>query len=177
MKRIFTPLITAVVVAAAMGLLAPRRLASQYATPVKVMNTSSGPAIGSLIDDPGRTPFQYVTPDVACSGPCIYNLVPVPASHRLVIEHLGGVVGLASKAAVQVFVSCFNCGDERTNGIYLPDQSISVQTFSTPAQLFFDAGQVPQLFVTSLASINNPAVTVSGYLVDCSAAPCAPIAH
>jgi len=78
-------------VAGAISLFTARRIDAQYASPVRVMNSTSFPALASSIDDHGRIPYQATIQNNACSpGACSFSLPSPPAGHRLVIERVGG---------------------------------------------------------------------------------------
>src|SRR5579871_4387676 len=82
---------SAVLLAGLIVLLAPRRTDAQYASPVRLMNSPAAPGVVSIIDDPGRTPYQS-SKAVICSNSstnfCSFNFGTVPAGHRLVIQNV-----------------------------------------------------------------------------------------
>jgi hypothetical protein len=158
---------------------------------VQVTNTTANPVINSRMDHPGRIPYQAVvnTP-ISPSGTsslCGFLLSTVPANHRLVVDNIGGFVPLSAASAVFVNLGCNACGEVRFNGTMVPSPPTGPTTtaveFSLPVHLYFDPGEVPEVTVqvanlSTVAVLNGvPDVTVSGYLLDCAAAPCAPIAH
>jgi len=70
MKKHLLGMLAALVVAGVISLITARRIEAQYSSPVKVMNTTSAPAITSNIDDPGRVPInpsRTVTPAPAAT--------------------------------------------------------------------------------------------------------------
>ena len=136
------------------------------------------------MDDPGRIPYQStVNMSGKCppgSNSCFWEFGSVPAGHRVVIQHLSGVVGFGTKpTAVWVLLN---------NGSGLP-----VSTFLAPFAIFsafdqavrayFDPGQLIEVQVNlDLGSYPDPAdsiseiVTATGYELNCSIATCAAIA-
>jgi hypothetical protein len=162
----------------ALALVLPRAADAVAAALVEVVNTTANPVITSRMDDPGRIPYTSSTGSSSpCNQACTFDLPAVPAQHRLVLDNLGGSVELNSSGFVSAQVYCANCGDPRNNGITIPNSGVLANQFSTPIHLYFDAGQVPRISLAAGASIFTQAVTVSGYLLDCSAAPCAAMAH
>lgn len=159
-------------------LAVPKAAHAIVAALVQVVNTNANPVINSRMDDPGRIPYLFGTnPNITCTNICTFNLPAVPAHHRLVLDHLGGTVPLTAHGFVEAQLNCLNCADVRNNGILVPDTGVIISVFSTPVHLYFDAGEIPQLNLDAGATIIDQAVTVSGYMLDCSAAPCAAIAH
>ena len=77
------------------SLLAPKAAHGLVAALVQVANTSSAPAIASLIDDPGRVPFKAGYANSSCSAnpACQFSsTLPVPAGHRVVIQQVSGAL-------------------------------------------------------------------------------------
>lgn len=79
---------------------------------VTVANPVSNPALTSSVDDPGRVAYQTTSSMTGkCSGPsCFFSFPPVPAGHRLVVQHLSGTLDFSSAPSqntviVDVFVS------------------------------------------------------------------------
>src|SRR5260370_28584690 len=79
-------------VAGAMIMFSAHRIDAQCSSPVRVMNTSSGPALNSSVDDPGRVAYQSGSfPNASPpTNSVTFNFPPVPANHRLVVQHLSG---------------------------------------------------------------------------------------
>jgi hypothetical protein len=50
----------ALALAGGVVLFSAQRIEAQFSSPVRVMNTSSAPAIASIIDMPGRVPYDSV---------------------------------------------------------------------------------------------------------------------
>ncbi len=185
MKQQMFGIAAAIGAASLLSLFTARRIEAQYASPVRVMNTASAPAIHSGIDDPGRVPYQSTQFTTQCSGlsVCSFIFGAVPSGHRLVITHLAGAFaynGFPSEVDVTF-------GTNVQFGGFSP----AVQTILTKPLSIFDraaAGYVDggtsvtlnayangTVFSTALGAAQN--VTLMGYLVDCGAAPCSPIAN
>lgn len=165
-----------------------------YSTPVTVMNPSSAPAIGSSIDEPGRAPYVSSVLDLgtACGlgFECDFSFPAVPAGHRLVIQELSGFIqfNYTPGVFVQVFLSATGAssseGQFLVNSLTFGSASFggSIASFTQPFHAYFDSGQTPVVSVQArngtFPNDNSTEVaTLKGYLIDCSAAPCAPIAH
>jgi hypothetical protein len=168
-------------VASAMMLFSAHRIEAQFSQPVRVLNTSSGPAIASLIDDPGRTPYQAVqnlTPQ-SSSTFLIFTFGAVPANHRLVVHHISGLLGVApnSPAAI-VGLAVTGNGGFTPSSFFAPSLGTAT-AFDQPVLVYYDAGQQPTVLISGPTFPANfgDDITMTGYLLDCSAAPCAAIAH
>ncbi len=149
-----------------------------YSTPVTVMNTSSAPAIHSSIDDPGRIPYSSLQ-QALLSSPAtsqFFNFPPVPANHRLVITQISGAFN-TTNVGVPVMVELTTQGG--TFGVTLtpPVVPLGENSFTAPLIYYFDAGQTPEVWAGAAAFSGGQSVRLTGYLLDCSAAPCAAVAQ
>src|SRR5579863_6283055 len=92
MKTHFLGIAAAMAVAGLVSLVTARRIEAQYSSPVKVVNTTSAPAITSRMDDPGRVPYQSTINGPSCvnSTSCSVSFPAVPAGHRLVVTQISG---------------------------------------------------------------------------------------
>ena len=152
---------------------------------VHVANTSAAPAVISAIDDPGRVAYQSQK-SVTLASPQInfgVQFPAVPANHRLVLQHIA--VGVAMSVAGPVSV-----GSLYSSNFFIPAGSFvnlgfaTFGSFDEPMLEYVDAGIMPFI---SIAAFNGgtfagsgglqQTVSLTGYMLDCSAAPCAPIAH
>ena len=155
--------------------------AATYSTPVTVMNTSSAPAIGSAIDDPGRIPYSSLQ-QAFLAAPVssqFFTFPPVTANHRLVITQVTGALSTAAANAT-VLVELLAQGGPFGATFTAPPSAFGVNSFSTPVLYYFDAGQTPVVnAITSPATqfTTGQSLRLTGYLVDCAAAPCSPIAQ
>jgi hypothetical protein len=168
-------------VASAIMLFSVHRIEAQYSSPVKVLNTSSAPAIASVIDDPGRVPYQsssLVIISPATSS--VFTTFPaVPANHRLVVQHVVGYYTLTtSSATTSILLGTVSPSTFITNA-FTPSGGF-VNEYDVPVLAYFDAGQQPQTqaYANGASVFQGQAFsTLTGYMIDCSAAPCSPIAH
>jgi hypothetical protein len=170
-------------VASAIMLFSAHRIEAQYSSPVKVLNTSAGPVLNSRIDDPGRIPYQsnlFNAGGCAGSTICTLSFGPVPANHRLVVQHVSGSFAFSGNGGGPLI-------DLTSPGLTAIIQFISPATpggfgaFDVPVQVYYDAGSAPVveafLFGSQLFTGQEAFATLTGYMLDCSAAPCAAIAH
>lgn len=156
---------------------------------VNITNSNTQPVFNTSIDNPGRIAYQsqVTNSSGSCSGAgaCFFEFGNVPAGHRLVIQHVSGVIsttGVVGAVWVQV-----------NNGSGAPISSFFTATapstifsaFDQTVQTYFDPaafGGVIEVEVSLIGGTFPPAgqaevITLSGYELDCNAAPCAPIAH
>jgi hypothetical protein len=164
------------------ALVSPRRSEAQFASPVRVMNTSAAPALNSRIDDPGRIPFIAGFSN-SCSGSlCSTTFLSVPAGHRVVIEHVSATLSFnAAPGTVVGFVSSTG----PTSPVNFAFSAIgNAALFDVPVLYYVDGGQSPVVqfstcFVNCGVAFNPNAaqnLTLVGYELDCNAAPCSAIA-
>ena len=170
---------TALLVVAGVILFTARRAEAQYSSPVRVMNTSSAPAINSSIDAPGRIPYHSAqgTNIASATNNVIFNFPAVPANHRLVVTQIDGFFTL-NTTGIAVSVELSIPGSQAT--IFYAPVVGQVSAFAGPLLYYFDAGQTPQVLAYGGGGgvfINSQGAGLTGYLIDCSVAPCAAIAH
>ncbi|MGB0034436.1 MAG: hypothetical protein WBP79_03070 [Candidatus Acidiferrales bacterium] len=141
--------------------------------------TDNLPAVTDVrnLDDPGRIPYQS-SATTPCSSFCLFNFGPVPSGHRLVIQHVTGYLGFISDPkSVQVLLRLQSGAIGSSFFVSTGDVTAA---FDQPVQLYFDENQTISVEVFADA-LPSPSVTqemnLMGYLLDCGAAPCAPIAH
>ena len=164
-----------------------KRAEAQYSSPVRVMNTTSAPAINSSMDDPGRIPYYSTMSIPTGLSQVSMNYGAVPANHRVVITGMSGYISVASADLFQIALST-STGSPFGPNFFPP----LAQPYSTGASGFYtyftgavapyylDAGQSPKVTVTDFAGnsiTGGGTVALSGYMLDCLAAPCAAIAH
>lgn len=160
-------------------LLSPQRSEAQFASPVRVANSSAAPALNSRIDDHGRIPFVSGFSN-SCSGTlCSYTFPTVPAGRRVVIEHISGNLNFnAAPTVITMFVNTATTSQIQFN---VPPGNVgNASFFDQPLLYYVDGGQSPVVIFTSGFTNFNPAagqnLTLVGYELDCNAAPCAAIA-
>jgi len=153
-------------------------------SPTVTLSTApSAPLLFRNADDPGRIAFQSsVNMSGQCSGSsCFFTFQPTGGTgYRLVVEHVSGgfdFIGVPDQITVSIGGSAFRV---------TPNAASSEFTaFDQPVLFYFDLPQVFQAFVAAAGggavfdSGQNVSqnITISGYILDCSAAPCAAIAH
>jgi hypothetical protein len=172
--------LTGLGLAAVLMLATPRAVHAVVAALVQVTNTTANPVITSRMDDPGRIPYEsYVAGDCYTSNLCEFSFSPVPAGHRLVIQHVS-IVGAASGPGV---VQATLATPIAFSDFFVPTAPTGVvYTFvqDEPVLVSVDPGVSQTLsvgFFGGSAMIKYAQATLSGYMLDCSAAPCSPIAH
>jgi hypothetical protein len=129
------------------------------------------------IDDPGRIPYQSTLPGTP--GPLFQFVFPaVPAGHRLVIQHISGNLhfnAIPTSPAAEAIVLVTGGGSA-----FAPTFARNLANFDQLVQLYVDGGDAAQVTVNPV-SANTQALsgflTLTGYLLDCTATPCAKIAQ
>jgi hypothetical protein len=146
-------------------------------------------ALVADIDTPGRAPYQrhLVFSCPAGSNRCGAEATPVPAGKRLVITNINGNFDAKSQPGLAVGV-LFEHGVQgsspNTPPLLLPVSFLATESnddefvVNVPVLAYFDPPDFPFILV----SLSNNNITghemdfaLSGYLVDCSVASCAPI--
>jgi hypothetical protein len=148
---------------------------------VKVVNTTSAPALNSSVDDHGRVPYwsELLAGSCVAGVACTYTFGPVPIGHRLVIEHVSGSVafsGGASEINVQLNPTTPIGSLDRYASFDVP----TTGQFDMPTLVYLDPLQTVDVFVLLRGGASFSGTTrimVTGYMLDCTAAPCAAIAH
>jgi hypothetical protein len=128
------------------------------------------------VDDPGRIPHQTI--ENIGEDQEVFSFPAVAPGHRLVIQHVSGNLnfGSAVNNQVEVFVRASGGGSSR----FFAQFSASLVRFDEPVQLYVDAGDSPKVVVmadSGTTAVSDGVMSLSGYLLDCTAAPCAKIAH
>jgi len=131
------------------------------------------------IDEPGRIPYQ-VAAFGHCNGTvCTATFNPIPAGHRLVIQHVSGDMTTQDPLsdATRVLITLQN----KLQGIAFTESpfisGVFVGTFDQPVAFYVDGGESPTMQVhigVSQMETFNP--TIIGYELDCTKVSCAPIA-
>jgi hypothetical protein len=166
--------------------------AAQSGTPVTVVNPSTSPANTANVDEPGRIP--YSTSDARnCTGHdpiCEFHFPPVPANHRLVLLNISTnltlqtVNGASQAAVVAIEAPQYIHYFPQIISIpsILPNSSNFVEAISysiQPVLIYQDGGTSFTITADNLGTAQFSgvgSVAIAGYLVDCTIAPCAPIA-
>ena len=149
---------------------------------VNVVNPATMPALTSSVDDPGRIPYQKLVLNTGCVGQtiCAFTWPQVPQGQRLVIQHISGLLTVSpDPGALLVFF-----GNVRNEVNVVSAVNIGGSSFSALHEqvlLYFDQGETPMVLAQALGSSTfntseEERVFLSGYMIDCTASPCAQIA-
>jgi len=141
------------------------------------------------VDDPGRIAYQSIlqvsnsTNCFATGGGCTFQFPVVPSGHRLVIQHVSANI-TANANGVPAFVAVGPvAGGVLPSNFYATVQRGSFIDFDQPVLVYVDAGQIPEVIVIPVNGVLTgcpncgQVAALSGYMLDCSAGPCAAIAH
>jgi len=150
---------------------------------VEIVNPAAAPVLTSSVNDPGWVAYQSTVNNVGkCSGAsCSFFFPSVPALHRVVVQHIGGIVGFNS-VPTQVSVLIAEGGFLSAFFAPIPTRGLS-SVFDQPVLFYVDSmGSVSvEVFLLGGAVFTGDSVsqfvTLTGYELDCSAAPCAAIAQ
>jgi hypothetical protein len=133
------------------------------------------------IDSIGRIPYQKVANmSGQCGGQtsCVFSFGAVPAGHRLVVQHITGI-GQFTAIPTKVSILALNTQGQPILQFFPPINGAS-SAFDQNTLFYVDAGFQP--FVTMAAGPDTFAgsnlsqnITLTGYLLDCTVANCAPI--
>jgi hypothetical protein len=136
------------------------------------------------IDQPGRVPYQaHLRGSGGGTSEIDFSFKPVPAGHRVVIQQVTGTLGLTGIPSSDTKLSVY-----LSNNFAPGDASFTFLTaaftgfvpsgwFSQAVQYYVDAGDQPQLrLFTPVFGFSFGDLTLIGYEVDCTAAPCQAIA-
>ncbi len=157
---------------------------SNTSVPVSGTVAVSGLTALNNADDPGRIAYQSrQSPGAACpigSGLC-FTFGPVPAGHRLVVQHISAQYEFSSVPnpfSVYALDSGLRAITAFSPAITSTTAPVIV-TFDQPVEFYIDASQTYIIEVLALGPtvVGLPEVSVMGYLLDCTAAPCAAIAN
>jgi hypothetical protein len=150
--------------------------------PVTVDNPATMPAFTSSVDDPGRIAYQSkVRPTLTdCGGgsECTFNFSKVPNGKRLVIQHVSGVLQFDGTPSVSIFLVN---NDHTASSTFFAPSVNKLSVFDQQVLVFFDAGATPSVLAAAdganfLPAVVTQVMTLTGYMLDCNASPCAPIA-
>jgi hypothetical protein len=158
-----------------------------------VRNPATMPALTSSIDDPGRVAYQSAQA-FAVSNPIFQNALVasfpiVPLGHRLVVQRISGQVATSNPVLVEIGAGIQTVSGNSSSGQTLvtffpptqvPNGSTFASAFNEPVLFYVDAGSSPMVVFSPFLNtgIQSGFVnSLTGYLLDCTSSPCAPIAH
>jgi hypothetical protein len=147
----------------------------------KLNNTATLPLPVYNVDAIGRSPYQKVASmSGQCGGltNCDFTFGAVPAGHRLVVQHITGI-GQFNAAPTKVSVVALNTQGDPIMDFFAPINGVA-SAFDQSVLFYVDAGinvfvtmaAGPQTFAGGNLSQN---IALTGYLLDCTIANCAPI--
>ena len=186
-------------VASLLGVLALTCAGVAAADAVRVTNPATQPVLTSRVDEPARVPYQVqlTGPSITCgnilsTAICGGRINGVPAGKRLVIQSVSGsLISNYPPANGQILVAT----EVPSAGYYgVPSISILPNIIEIPGQPSFATGDSNVVFQSHLtvyvdggtralvsitlsgpSAASSPSIIVSGYVIDCTAAPCEPI--
>jgi hypothetical protein len=138
-------------------------------------------ALVSNVDDPGRIPYQKIVYDNVCaSSVCLMYFPPVPAGKHLVITNVSGRLNTNVPGGSLITPELLAAG---VITVYFPTlfqgtyAGVNTFIFNQQTQVTYDAGEAPlfSIYMGAFGTSYSSAV-LTGYLLDCSTAPCAAIA-
>jgi hypothetical protein len=161
---------------------------------VTVANPATAPVFNINVSDKGRVAYQNQTNSFSCVASDNGNTCPatgvVPTGHRLVIEHFfAGTPVTPFSTGAQVFLYATTgkpfgpvASAFPANLLVLPFNAPPSLVVDQPVLIYLDPGQQLRfsLFVANGAqslTFQNLASSVTGYMLDCTIAPCAAIAQ
>jgi hypothetical protein len=143
------------------------------------------------LDDRGRNPYQAVVDMTGkcpgTTGPpepeCFFNFPRVPVGHRLVVQHVSGVIqitGLPPLISVGFVVPGLSPSSVSFLIPFVNLNGIVLSEFDQQVLVFYEQNLAPSVVVTpgsgTFVSPNNiQLIALTGYLVDCTVASCEPI--
>jgi hypothetical protein len=155
---------------------------------VNVANPATAPALFLNVNDPGRIPYQSEVNSLGggcTTSGCNFNFGPVPANHRLVVEHVTGSIIFTSAQSAAFVTVIPSSGSFTIHSAFVAPITAgilgqNIAAFDQPVHFCVDPTQGFRVLIdTTFLNFNTNAahtVTVTGYLLDCTAGPCASIA-
>jgi hypothetical protein len=157
-----------------------------YSTPVTVFNTTANPASTLGAEQVARVPYESTVSQVCSPGPsnCQFVFIGPSAGHRLVIQNVSGVILLAPGTTTQPSLLFGVASNAVGNSWGLPAGpivpyglgSILQASFNQSVLTYVDPGGSAEVTVFANHT-SNSAVTLSGYIQDCSIVPCPALQH
>jgi hypothetical protein len=145
---------------------------------VNVTNPATAPVLFLNVNDPGRIAFQNNLQCTTGQPACLVQLGPVPANHRLVVEHISGGLDFSSptyaKCTATVIFSGYTTGWNPAPALLFSGSYL--MNFDQPVRFYVDQNVSALLGCTTSQTLQAGSMSVTGYLLDCKAAPCAAIA-
>jgi hypothetical protein len=131
------------------------------------------------IDEAGRIPYWSAVA-AKCNGTvCTGTFAPIPAGHRLVIQHVAGDMTTQDPTtdATRVLISFSNKFQFNSFPTAPFVSGVFVGVFDQPTLFYVDAGQTPIVQVhTGGLQMDTFGPVLIGYELDCTKNACAPLA-
>ena len=108
-------------------------------TLVSVVNSPSSPVPTLSVTDPGRIPYQLEI-DVSCnpSTVCVFSFPIVHAGHRVVIQHIIGIITYSP--APTIIVATVESGATNVSNFYVPiPPGFNISQFDWPSLFYVDS--------------------------------------
>ena len=98
------------------------------------------------------------TQSLACSGlECRFTFSAVPATHRVVIQHVSLNLGLSSLPSLSIQATVYNALTDANVGFFnVPPMGSFNLLLDQPFLFYFDAGQVPTVDFVSFSANFSP---------------------
>ena len=126
------------------------------------------------VDDPGRIAYQITAACVLDTDACAFDFPAVPQNHRLVVQHISGLLVGNVTGALVILIGGANGA---LSSFIAPPSFQGASQFDQPVLQYFNAGSAPSVTAVADATlISFSSATISGYLLDCATTPCAAIA-
>jgi hypothetical protein len=135
-------------------------------------------ALVASLDDPGRIPYQA---EADASGLGTFYFPGVPTGKRLVVTHVSGQFQIYGTSTTKTFAQ-LDTVFASTIGAFLPvifqgtSAGNNVYVVDSVTQVYYEPGIVtqPRIHITA-DNFATGTFHISGYVLDCSVAPCAAI--
>jgi hypothetical protein len=162
--------------AASLALASPNVSAHE----VTVVNPATDPVKTSSVDDPGRNPYRFHQQQLCFGHVCEVTTPPVPAGKRLVVQHFSAIAGFDPSVPAISFVGALVVSGNISSPLSFdtfpaPDAS-HASSFDHAVQVYIDAGDSLGAVMNTDGHFQGVNFILSGYLLDCTANACAPIA-
>jgi hypothetical protein len=147
------------------------------------LNSSNAPVALVIVnaDDPGRIPYQSSANLNSCQAAfCTFTFNNPSPDHRLVVQHISGSWTNTVMNATLIVVAEDRDGAPRSEFERSGAWTGGVEQFffDQAVQVYVDPGSFFTVFMSVTAGKSlGGTVGASGYLLDCAATPCAPIAQ
>jgi hypothetical protein len=133
----------------------------------KLMAASKAALVQS-VDEPGRNPYQEIAfAPVTCAVPCQVSFSKVPVGKRLVITSVTGRYFTAAGSKFRLSLLGV-LGPERTIPVTFQGTNFEGDLYVTnqTVLVYYEAGEIPNVYTDSDAPITVPVFAISGYYVN-----------